>query len=150
MTHIRSIIPEGWRYSVVGAGGFLVDVGSFNGIMFLLLSTNTDAEPYVPKVLSTLLGITFTYLGNSLWTFRARSQSAFHRGEILRYGLVNLVGIAIILSCLGFSRQVLGLDSLLADNVSANVIGAGSAWIFRFFANRHWVFQRKESGGSSS
>ena len=37
--------------------------------------------------------------------------------------LINLIATALQLSCLGFSRYVLGLDTVLADNISGTFIG---------------------------
>lgn len=60
--------------------------------------------------------------------------------RILRYAAVNVVGLSITILALFVSRNILGFDTLLADNISANVVGVGLALIFRFFANRKWVF----------
>jgi hypothetical protein len=42
--------------------------------------------------------------------------------------------------CLWISHYLLGLDSALADNISANVIGLGLGTLFRFWSYRRWVF----------
>jgi putative flippase GtrA len=43
--------------------------------------------------------------------------------------------------CLAISRYILGFDSILADNISSNVIGVGIGTIFRFWAYRTLVFK---------
>jgi putative flippase GtrA len=42
--------------------------------------------------------------------------------------------------CLAFSRYVLGLTSVWADNISANVIGLGLSTVARFWVFRRYVF----------
>ena len=44
--------------------------------------------------------------------------------------------------CLWFSRGVLGLDGPVADNVSANLIGAALGLGARFYLFRVFVFKR--------
>jgi putative flippase GtrA len=41
---------------------------------------------------------------------------------------------------MALSRYALGLDGVVADNVSGNIIGVGLALVFRFWAYRRWVF----------
>jgi putative flippase GtrA len=48
--------------------------------------------------------------------------------------------MVIALSCLWLSHYALGLDSPIADNISANVIGLGLGTLFRFWSYRKWVF----------
>jgi putative flippase GtrA len=55
---------------------------------------------------------------------------------------VNTAGLLVTLIPLYVSRNVLGYDSLLADNISANLIGVALAAAFRFLANRIWVFTK--------
>ena len=134
------ISREASKYLIVGAGGYLLDTGLFNLLSILTNIYGGDSQPLLFKGLSSILGVTFTYLGNSRWTFRYRQGRSEGPGRITRYVIVNLIGIGLILGSLGFSRYVLGFDSLLADNISANLIGTGLALIFRFLANRYWVF----------
>jgi len=56
--------------------------------------------------------------------------------------LVNVFGLVITLTPLYVSRNILGLTNLVADNISANLIGVGMALLFRFTASRLWVFQK--------
>ena len=44
------------------------------------------------------------------------------------------------------TRNVLGWDSVLADNVSANLVGASLAMLGRFWAFRRFVFKRRGGG----
>jgi len=55
--------------------------------------------------------------------------------------VLNAVGLGIALSCLWTSHYLLGLDSPLADNISANVIGLFLGTTFRFWSYRRWVFR---------
>lgn len=60
--------------------------------------------------------------------------------EYLMFFALNGVAMLIAVTCLWFSHYVLGLDSPLADNISANVIGLGLGTLFRFWSYRKWVF----------
>ena len=48
----------------------------------------------------------------------------------------------IPIGCLAISRDVLGLDDPISDNVSANVIGLLLGLVARFYLFRTFVFQR--------
>ena len=68
--------------------------------------------------------------------------------------MLNAIGLAITLLPLAVSRYVLDLDSALADNISANVIGIGLGTLFRFWSYRRWVFpaveEEPEASGTSA
>lgn len=80
--------------------------------------------------------------GNRYWTYRhQRRANVAH--ELALFVVVNLIGIVITASTVFLSRQVLGLDSVLSDNV-ARLLGWGLATVFRFFTYRRYVFVRAE------
>jgi putative flippase GtrA len=138
----RDISQEALRYIAVGAVGFVIDTGLFNVLSLFADLGFGDYNPLANKAVSSLLAIAVTYLGNSRWTFKHRTGRSEGIGRVARYGVVNLIGFGIGLTSLGFSRYVLGFESLLADNISANVVGVGLALVFRFLANRYWVFTK--------
>jgi hypothetical protein len=57
--------------------------------------------------------------------------------------VVNLVSFVIPMACLWITRNVIGWDSVLADNVSANLVGAFLGMLCRFWAFRRFVFKRQ-------
>ena len=138
----RDISKEAMRYMAVGAIGFAIDTGLFNILSVFVDLGFGEYNPLANKTVSSILAITFTYIGNSRWTFKHRTGRPEGVGRVARYGVVNAIGFGIGLASLGFSRYVLGFESLLADNISANVIGVGLALVFRFLANRYWVFTK--------
>lgn len=133
---------EAFRYLIVGAGGFVIDVGLFNLLSISSSQGPLNLDPFSIKAISFTLAVTFTYVVNSRWTFRKRNGRPEGVSRILRYSLVNIFGLLITLIPLYVSRNVLGFTSLLADNISANVIGVGLAVLFRFTASRLWVFKK--------
>lgn len=138
----RDISREALRYISVGAVGYTIDTGLFNLLSLYVDLGFGDLNPIVNKAVSSILAIAVTYIGNSRWTFKDRTGRPEGLGRISRYGLVNVVGFGIGLASLGVSRYILGFESLLADNISANVIGTALALVFRFMANRYWVFTK--------
>lgn len=128
------------KFGAVGLVGFVVDVTVFN----LLRSTVFDPElvhagPIYAKIVSTVLAILANWIGNRYWTFgTSRRPRAFREG--LEFFAVSLVGMGIGLFCLWLSHYVLGYTSVIADNVSSNVIGLGLGAVFRFTLYRYWVF----------
>lgn len=136
------------RFGSVGAVAFVVDVGLFNLLRFgpgELLA----AKPLTAKVLSVAVATVVAWLGNRYWTF-ARQRTPSRLRELLGFAVVNVVGMAIAVSCLAFSHYVLGLTSPLADNVAANVVGLGLGTVFRYLAYRKVIFTGGLSAGTAA
>ena len=121
------------KFGTVGALAFVVDVGIFNLVLHL---TN---KPLTSKIISTVVAATLAYILNRAWSFRHRQRSSVHR-EYSMFFILNGVGLLIAVSCLGLSHYVLGLDSKLADNISANGVGVGLGTLFRFWSYRRFVW----------
>ncbi|GAA2243010.1 GtrA family protein [Herbiconiux moechotypicola] len=143
---MRILATEFIRFGLVGGVGFVVDVGVFN----LLRTTIMDpgqmhGGPVIAKLISTTLAILVNWLGNRYWTFRERRRADVLR-ESVEFFAVSIAGMGIGLACLWFSHYVLGFRSLLADNISGNVIGLVLGAVFRFVLYRVWVFSEKRQG----
>lgn len=139
LDRLRSLAHEAAKFGVVGAIGFVVDVGLFNLLRFAGDPGVLEHKPLTAKAISVAAATVVTYLGNRHWTWRHRVRGARHREAILFFTFSGL-GMAIALACLGFSHYALGLDSPLADNVSANLVGLVLGMVFRFWSYRTFVF----------
>jgi putative flippase GtrA len=143
---MRTLIAQLARFGVVGAVGFVVDVGVFNILRVTVFSpTHIHEGPVWAKVVSTSLAIVINWLGNRYWTFRKEARK-HPLSEAIEFFVVSLVGMGIGLGCLWISHYVLGYTSQLADNISANVIGLALGTLFRFALYRLWVFNPKRTG----
>ena len=139
-SRLRVLATEFIRFGLIGGIGFVVDFGVFN----LLRTTVMDPEnmhggPVIAKLISTALAILVNWLGNRFWTFRDRRRHDVLR-ESVEFFAVSIAGMGIGLGCLWVSHYVLGYTSLLADNISGNVIGLILGAAFRFVLYRVWVF----------
>ncbi len=137
------------RFGIVGALGFLTDVGGFNLLRYAGGEGPLHAYPLTAKVVSGAAATLVAWLGNRYWTFRHTRRSRAGR-ELLLFAVVAAVGTLIALLCLWVSHYGLGLRSPLADNVSANVVGFGLATLFRFWAYRNHVFNEESDGSGLS
>ncbi|WBU36794.1 GtrA family protein [Homoserinibacter sp. YIM 151385] len=137
---MRALLTQFARFGVVGGVGFLIDLGIFNLLIATVLHPDRLHEgPVIAKAVSTSVAIGANWVGNRFWTFRE------HRGrrvvrEGVEFGIVSVGGMGIGLLCLWVSRYLLGFESVLADNVAANVVGLGLGTAFRFALYRSWVF----------
>ncbi|MEO6200813.1 MAG: GtrA family protein [Cryobacterium sp.] len=144
-----SLAGQVGKFGAVGLVGFAVDVSVFN----LLRSTIFDPEqvhagPIYAKIVSTLLAIIANWIGNRFWTFgNARQSRAVREG--IEFFAVSLAGMGIGLLCLWISHYVLGYTSVIADNISSNIIGLGLGAVFRFTLYRYWVFAPGRSRAES-
>lgn len=127
------------KFGSVGAIAYVVAVGGFNALVHLP-NAPLKTKPVTASIISGALSITVAYFGNRHWTWRDRPKGKMSR-EITLFFIVNLIGLAIGTLTLAFSRYVLGLDSAVADNISANVVGVGIGTLFRFYSYRKWVFK---------
>ena len=144
-TFVRQI----FRFAVVGALGFVADVGTFNLLRFAGGEGPLYNYPLSAKVVSGIIATIVAWLGNRYWTFsHARREKAYH--EFLLFALVAGLGTVIAMTCLWISHYLIGLTSPLADNISANVIGLGLAVVFRFWAYRKHVFSGTGDGSALS
>ncbi|MCU1469685.1 MAG: GtrA family protein [Glaciihabitans sp.] len=143
---MRTLIAQLARFGVVGAVGFVVDVGIFNVLRVTVFSpTQIHEGPVWAKVVSTSIAIVINWLGNRYWTFRKEARK-HPLSEAIEFFVVSLVGMGIGLGCLWISHYVLGYTSQLADNISANVVGLALGTLFRFALYRLWVFNPKRTG----
>ena len=137
---MRLLLGQLGRFGVVGALGFVVDIGVFNLLRATVLEPSEVHEgPFIAKIISTLLAIVVNYFGNRYWTFGATRRTAIAR-EGLEFILVSVGGMLLTLGCLWVSHYLLGFTSVAADNISANVIGLALGTAFRFAFYRYWVF----------
>ncbi len=133
------VVREGLKFGVVGAVAFVVDTGLFNLLLHVGESPVLQEKPLTAKVVSVSVATLVAWLGNRYWTFRRRRRSAVPR-ELVLFAVVNVGGLLLALVPLGVSRYVLGLDSPLADNIAANVVGLALGTVFRFVMYRTYVF----------
>lgn len=138
-TTLDTLRREFGKFGLVGLVGLVIDVGLFNLLRFSDESGVLHDRPLTAKVISTVAATTWTFFGNRLWTFQDRQRTSFKREYALFFTLSG-IGMLIAIACLGFSHYVLRLDSQLADNISANVIGLVLGTVFRFWSYRRWVF----------
>jgi putative flippase GtrA len=137
---MRKLASQFARFGLVGAGGFVLDFAVFNLLRATLLNPDTVHEgPVIAKIISTAVAIVFNWIGNRHWTFREHRGPQLVR-EGIQFGIVSVGGMLIGLGCLFVSHYVLGYTSVLADNISSNVIGLGLGTLFRFTFYRLWVF----------
>lgn len=138
------------KFGVVGLIGFMIDIALFNALRVGLLGEGTWAQSAIgAKTISTSVAIVFNWLGNRYWTFRRHRRRHALR-EFAEYAIVSVGGMAISLVCLWVSHHLLGLTSLLADNISTNVIGLALGTAFRFLLYRYWVFGHHRADGVSN
>ncbi len=138
---MKALLAQLARFGAVGAVGFVVDVAVFNILRVTVFSPeNIHEGPVLAKIVSTMIAIAVNWIGNRYWTFGAlRRAQALREG--IEFAVVSVGGMAIGLVCLWISHYVLGFTSLLADNVSSNVIGLALGTAFRFWLYRTWVFR---------
>jgi putative flippase GtrA len=122
------------KFGLVGVTAATIDITLFN-----FFSVFFNVPPIQSKIIAGLISTLIAWMANRYWTFRKyrRSDKIL---EAIEYFLVAIGGLGISLICLWFSHYVLGFRTILADNISANVIGLFFATIFRFFVNQYWVF----------
>ncbi|MCU1514536.1 MAG: GtrA family protein [Microbacteriaceae bacterium] len=138
------------KFGVVGIVGYVVDVSVFNA---LRLGASGHGhffqEPIGAKIISVAVATLVTWFGNRYWTFREHRRKNFVL-ELFEFIVVAIGGLLIGLLCLWISHYALGATSLLADNISTNVVGLFLGTAFRFLLYRYWVYGHHRKDGLSA
>lgn len=133
---------EIWRYLAVGLAATVVAVILFN-LLVHGFTTGGGAPlnqyPVLGYVLANLVGTAIAYRGTRSWAFRHR-DTRHPDGGRTAFVAISLVTMLIPMACLWISRNGMGLDDPVSDNVSANVIGLALANAARFVLTRQLVF----------
>ncbi|WP_159606480.1 GtrA family protein [Agromyces humi] len=138
------------KFGVVGLIGLVIDVTLFNLLRLGVFGDDQWAQSAIgAKTISTSVAIIFNWLGNRYWTFRAHRRRNYVR-EFIEYAIVSVGGMLISLGCLWITHHWLGYTSLLADNISTNVVGLALGTAFRFLLYRYWVYGHHRSDGLSN
>ncbi|MDK3256158.1 GtrA family protein [Blastococcus capsensis] len=127
------LVRELGAFGVVGGVCFLVDIA-----LFQLLYAHVGVGAVTSKLLSTLVSMTFAFLGHRFWSFAGRARTGLRR-EYSLFAVVNgstlLLGLAIV----AFVRYPLGQEGALVLQL-ANVGSIAVGTVIRFLAYRRWVF----------
>ena len=140
----QRFIAEVGRFLVVGGAATIVALIIFN---YLVHGFNTGDhaplgnEPILAFVIANTIGMCISYYGSRHWAFRDRPPVTSDGGLTSFVG-INFLTMLIPIGCLAVSRDVLGLDDPLSDNIAANVIGLVLGLAARFALFRTFVFKR--------
>jgi putative flippase GtrA len=129
----QRLIHELAKFGVIGAIAFVVTTVGTN-----LLHFRVGLGPLTSNVIATIVATFVSYTGNRYWTFRHREGSTMAR-EYVVFFVLNGIGLAIQLACIGSTYYLLGLTDKLAYNV-ALIFGIGLGTLFRFWSYRRWVW----------
>lgn len=138
-----------WRFSTVGVGNAIIDVGTLNLLLWLFPPAGTLAI-VAYNGLALLLANANSYLWNSLWTFRREArgssqQRVLFAGQALMNAAVNA---ALFWLAIHILLDYTELPQVIASNL-AKVISTVVAFTVSFFLLRHVVFSGKTLAGKT-
>lgn len=114
-------------------------VHGFNTANFALLND----QPELAYLIANIVGMAISFRFTKGWAFRERETNHFD-GGLLAFVAINFVTMLIPMACLWVSRNLIGVDDPISDNISANVIGLLLANAARFFLFRELVFMHPD------
>ena len=124
---LRRIGEEAAKFSAVNVVATAVALVMFNllahGIPGIYTPGPLNGWPLTSWFLANCVGMPISFYGSRSYAFKHRKPSGPGGGALI-YVVINLVSFVIPMACLWITRNVFGWDSVLADNVSANLIGA--------------------------
>ncbi|GGO75978.1 GtrA family protein [Nocardioides deserti] len=140
----RRFLGEAGRFIAVGGLATVVALIIFN-VLVHGFNTGDHAvlpdQPVLAYVIANTVGMFVSYRGSRTWAFRDRPPRQAD-GGLTAFVAINAVTMLIPIACLTISRNVLGLDDPISDNVSANVIGLVMGLASRFYLFRRFIFRR--------
>ncbi len=140
----RHLLGEVGRFLAVGGVATVVAFVIFNLLVHGFSSDSMallDHRPILAYVVANTIGMLISYSGSRRYAFRDRPPRHADGGRTA-YFVINAGTMAIPIACLSVSRDLLGLDDPLSDNIAANVIGLVLGLAARFYLFRTFVFRR--------
>lgn len=135
------LVREFVSFGLVGATGFVVDVGLFNFFF-------ADGQ-IVAKCISTTAAMVVTYLGNRYLAFAHRAGPDIAR-ETVRFAGINVLVLLASLAVIGMVEYPLHLKGHLVVMNVVNVATIGVGTLVRFHYYRHFVFRYPSGPDSGS
>lgn len=135
-----SLASELGKFVGVGVAAYVIDTTVFN-VAFYAWNLNA----FNAKVIATLIAVSIAFIGNRYWTWRNHTGSTV-TNEYVRYFVFNAIGLGINLVWVWVYQEALSIwpswiDNPVALNFLVNIVGVGTASLFRFYAYRTWVFR---------
>lgn len=140
----RRVAADATRFLVVGAVATIVALVIFNGLVHGFTKDSEaplNDQPQLAYFLANVVGMLVSFRGTRDWAFRGRSTRHVDGGRTA-FVAINLVTMVIPMGFLMISRNVLGLDDPVSDNIAANVLGLFAGTVVRFLLLRQYVFPR--------
>ncbi|MGO8979470.1 MAG: GtrA family protein [Streptosporangiaceae bacterium] len=131
---LRQLIHEGASFGVVGAAGFVINLGAAD-----VLRYDAGLGKYTALATATILAAVATYFGNRFWAFRHRTGTGSPRETGLFFAL-NGIGLLIQAACVWLADDLLGFTGR-ASYLAAVIVGTGLGTLFRFWSYRKWVWR---------
>lgn len=132
------LVHEVAKFGIVGALGFVVQLGVQNG-----LHSGMKIGPTFAVVIAYCIATMVTFVGNKYWAFKHRKGKGLGQ-ESVTFILLNGVGIAIQVGLVDAVYYGLDIRDTLTYNV-ATIVGIGLATLFRLYSYRKFVFRAQPS-----
>src|SRR3954453_17812826 len=141
----RRVFGEALKFSAVNVVATAVAVLLFNALVHGLPTLYGPGPlhhyPVMTYFVANTFGMLISFYGSRSYAFKHRLPTG-PGGGLVNYAIVNFASFVIPMACLWVTRNVFDWSSALADNVSANVVGAVLGTLVRFWLFRRFVFKR--------
>lgn len=129
----RDLIHQFIGFGVIGVTGLIItNIG-------YAYARDHGAGTITASTLATIIAAAVTFVGNRYISFRHRKRTAIAR-ELLIFGVLNGVGLAIQDAVVAFNSYALGLRHDKAAEFLALNAGIAIATLFRFWSYRKFVW----------
>lgn len=129
-------LPPFIKFAIIGTLGFIVD-----SLVLLFALHVAGLDPYSGRVVSFLVAITCTWLGNRFFTFHDRRQASLFK-EWLAFFLANGVGGGINYAT--YSLLIAFVPFIKETPVLAVAAGSLVAMFFNYAVSSKLVFRKLE------
>lgn len=130
MTKLSSQYLEFFKYSLVGATGFVIDFALLNLLVWLKLPI------YIAATISLLIAASSNWYLNRLYTFKSDNSKTKAR-QWMEFIIVSSGGLLI-----NFTIFYIGNEQLQWHYNLAKVTASLVAWIWNFIANKYLTFRQ--------